>query len=193
MLPHSQKRIPRLLLTLLATGALWLTACENDLNNIKKIANMTSGLAVDTTRGVDIIYSDSAVVKGRMITPLLIKYSTDKPYDVMPDGVKVISFDEYGKENGNIVADSAVQLENENITKFYKNVVVTTADGSTFKSEEMIWDQPKKIIYSNLPVDMRKPNGDMFHGLSFKSDDKLEHPEITGMAGEFEVPENQMQ
>ena len=154
---------------------------------------MTSGSAIDTTRGVDIIYSDSAVVKGRMITPLLIKYTTEKPYDVMPDGVKVISFDKFGKEDGNIVADSAVQLENESITKFYKNVIATSIDGSVFKSEEMIWDQPKKIIYSNQPVTIIKPNGDVTYGLSFMSDDKLEHADIKGMTGQYEVPENQMQ
>jgi len=193
MLPCSQKRIPHLLLTLLATGMLWLSACENDLENIKKLANMNSGSAIDTTRGVDIIYSDSAIVKGRMKTPLLIKYFTEKPYDIMPEGVKVISFDKYGKEEGNIVADSAVQLENENITKFYKNVVATTSDGSTFKSEEMIWDQPKKIIFSNKRIEITRPNGDVTYGSRFTSDDKLEHPQIMGMTGEFEVPENQMQ
>jgi len=193
MLPYSPKRLPSLLLAVLAMGVLWLTACENDLENIKRISNMTSGEAVDTTRGVDIIYSDSAVVKGRMITPLLIKYSTEKPYDVMPEGVKVISFDKNGKEEGNIVADSAVQLENENITKFYKNVVVTTSDGTTFKSEEMIWDQPKKKFYSNRPWELRRPNGDISNGVGFESDDKLEHATWGSGTGEAEVPESQMQ
>ncbi len=193
MLPNSQKRIQRPLLTLLAIVVLWLTACENDLEKIKALANMNSGLAIDTTRGVDIIYSDSAVVKGRLITPLLIKYATEKPYDIMPEGVKVISFDKFGKEEGNIVADSAVQLENESITKFYKNVIATSADGSIFKSEEMIWDQPKKIIYSNQRVTITRPNGDVTYGLSFTSDDKLEDADIKGMTGQYEVPENQMQ
>ncbi|MFD0750882.1 LPS export ABC transporter periplasmic protein LptC [Mucilaginibacter calamicampi] len=193
MLPHSQKRITRLLITVLATGMLWFTACENDLENIKKISSMTSGEAIDTTRGVDVIYSDSAMVKGRMITPLLIKYSTAKPYDVMPDGVKVISFNKLGKEEGTIVADSGIQLENENITKFYKNVIVTTADGTTFRSEEMIWDQPKKIVYSNLRVEMHRANGDVTFGTSFISDDKLTNPSIKGATGDYSVPENQMQ
>lgn len=168
---------------------LGLAACENDLENIKKIANMTSGLPVDTTRGVDVIYSDSALVKGRMQTPLLIKYTSDKPYDVMPDGIKVILFDQYGKENGTIVADSAVQLENESITKFYKNVVATNADGSTFKSEELIWDQPKKIIYSSKPVEMRTAKGDITNGADFTSDDKLEHPRWTSGTADIEVSE----
>ena len=193
MLSHSQKRIPRLLLTVLATGVFWFTSCENDLENIKKIANMSSGLPVDTTRGVDVIYSDSAVVKGRMITRLLIKYSGDKPYDTMPEGIKVIFFDKNGKEEGNIVADSAVQLENESITKFYKNVVATSVDGKVFRSEELIWDQPKKQVYSTKRVDMTRPDGTFFTGLDFTSDDKFETPHWNQVTGEFDVPENQTQ
>jgi len=193
MLPHSQKRLPRLLLTALAAGMFWLTACENDLENIKRLSNMSSGGPIDTTRGVDVIYSDSAVVKGRMTTPLLIKYSFAKPYDVMPEGIKVIFFDKNGKEEGTIVADSAVQIENESITKFYKNVVATSVDGKVFRSEEVIWDQPKKRIYSSKRVDMTSPDGKFFTGLDFTSDDKLENPHWSRMTGEFDVPENQMQ
>jgi len=154
---------------------------------------MTSGEAIDTTRGVDVIYSDSAVVKGRMITPLLIKYSTNKPYDVMPEGIKVVFFDKNGKEEGNIVADSAVQIEEENLTKFYKNVVATSIDGKIFRTEELIWDQPKKTVYSTKRVDMTSPDGKFFTGLDFKSDDKLENPHWSRLSGEFDVPEDQAQ
>ncbi len=193
MLPDSPKHASRLHLAVLAIGMLCFAACENDLENIKKIANMSSGAAIDTTRGVDIIYSDSAVVKGRMLTPLLIKYSTQKPYDVMPDGIKVISFNKYGKEDGNIVADSAVQLEEENITKFYRNVIATTEDGTTLKTEELIWDQPKKIIYSSKPFELRKPNGDIMNGYDLMSDDKLEHPVWKSGTFDIEATDNMTQ
>lgn len=193
MLPQNPKRVPLLLLPVLATIMLCIPACENDLQQIKKISAMQSSQPVDTTRGVDVIYSDSAVVKGRLITPLLIKYSVEKPYDVMPNGVKVISFNKYGKEDGNIVADSAVQLETENITKFYKNVVITTADGTTFRSEEMIWDQPKKKIYSNKPFELLRPNGDITRGINYRGDDKLESGTWDAGTADFETPENQMQ
>ncbi len=183
----------RRFLPVLTLGVLSIAACENDLDAIKKIANMNSGLAIDTTRGVDVIYSDSAIVKGRLLTPLLIKYATEKPYDVMPNGVKVVFFDKDGKEEGTIVADSAVQLENESITKFYKNVVATSVKGDTFKSDELIWDQPKKIIYSNKPVEIHTADGNVFNGVSFKSDDKLENPEIVSGTGAGYVSENAMQ
>ena len=111
----------------------------------------------------------------------------------MPDGAKVISFDKFGKENGNIVADSAVQLENENITKFFKNVVVTNSDGSTFKSEELIWDQPKKIFYCNKPFEMLTQDGQVIRGINFKSDDKLNNATWDNGTGEFDVTESEMQ
>ncbi len=170
-----------------------LSACENDLESINKIANMNSGLAIDTTRGVDVIYSDSAIVKGRLITPLLIKYGVAKPYDVMPDGVKIILFDKKGKEQATIVADSAVQMENENLSKFYKNVTVTTADGSVFRSEELFWDQPKKKFYSNTTFEMLRANGDQQRGIKFSSADDLSNAEWESGTGEMEVPENEMQ
>ncbi len=181
-------------LSVLAFAALvFLSACENDLESIKKIANMNSGLAIDTTRGVDVIYSDSAIVKGRLITPLLIKYGVEKPYDVMPDGVKIILFDKDGKEQATIVADSAVQMEQENLSKFYKNVTVTTADGSVFRSEELFWDQPKKKFYSNTAFEMLRANGDQQRGIRFRSADDLSNAEWESGTGEMEVPENQMQ
>lgn len=186
------KRVPVLLLPVLATMLLLLSACENDLQQIKQISAMRSSQPIDTTRGVDVIYSDSAFVKGRLITPLLIKYSVEKPYDVMPDGIKVIFFDAKGKEMANIVADSAVQLENESITKFYKNVVATNTKGETFKSEELIWDQPKKIIYSSKRVDMNSPERGFMSGVDFHSDDKLEEPQWRGATGEGDVPADQM-
>jgi len=193
MLLASRRQVSNVLLASLAIIACGLQACENDLQKIKAISAMQSSLPVDTTRGVDVIYSDSAIVKGRLLTPLLIKYSTAKPYDVMPQGVKVISFDKLGKEDGNIVADSAVQLETENITRFYKNVIVTTGDGTTFRTEELIWDQPKKTFFSTKPFEMVRPNGDITQGIDFKSDDKLEHAVWKSGTADLEVPENQTQ
>ncbi len=185
------KPLWRSFLPVWAFGALLgLAACENDLESIKKIANMNSGKAIDTTRGVDVIYSDSAVVKGRLLTPLLIKYSVEKPYDVMPDGVKIFVFDKQGKESATIVADSAVQLEQENLSKFYKNVIVTTSDGSVFKSDELIWDQPQKKFYTNGTFVMTKPNGDILQGIRFRSADNLDYAEWENSTGEMEAPEN---
>jgi hypothetical protein len=187
---HSRlKQVSALFLPALLFGMLLLTACENDLKKIKEISANFVNLPIDTTRGVDVIYSDSAFVKGRMTTPIMIHYSYTKvtPYYIMPKGVKVVFYDKNILEDGNIVADSAVYREVDKLIEFYKNVVYTTSKGDTFKSDELIWDQVKKTMYSNKPVQIILKSGDVINGRNFKSDEKLQYPIMDSGTGVFDV------
>ncbi|MFD2148186.1 LPS export ABC transporter periplasmic protein LptC [Mucilaginibacter antarcticus] len=173
---YQAKQASRFILPALLFGMLFFTACENDLNKIKQVSALQLIQPIDTSRGIEIIYSDSAIVKARVISPLMIEYTTAKPYYKMPDGIKVIHYDIYAREDGNIVADSGVLRKNEKIFEFHKNVVATDAKGRTFKSDELIWDQVKKIIYSNKPVQMTNKEGDVLYSINFKSDEDFKDP-----------------
>jgi hypothetical protein len=54
------------------------------------------------------------------------------------------------KRDGNIVADTGYYYENK-LIEFRKNVVATKGR-YVYKSEELIWDQAKKQVYSNKKV-----------------------------------------
>lgn len=192
---HSRaKQVSALFLPALLTGMLLLGACENDLNKIQEISAKQVSLPIDTTRGVEVIYSDSAMVKAKMLTPLLIHHTVTNPFYIMPKGVKVIFYDKSLKESGNIVSDSAVNREKEKLIEFHKNVVATNAKGETFKSDELIWDQDKKTLYSNKPVQIISPSsGDTTNGVNFMSDDKLKHPVMKQGTAILYVPENSAQ
>jgi LPS export ABC transporter protein LptC len=187
---HSRaKQVASFFLPALLFGMLLLSACENDLNKIKEVSAKLVSQPIDTTRGVDVIYSDSAILKGIMKTPLMIHYAIAKPYYKMPNGVKVIFYDAFAKETGNIVADSGVYRYSEKLIEFHKNVVCTNDKGETFKSDELIWDQVKKTIYSNKPVQMTTPTGDIMNGIDFNSDDGLLHPIMRQGTGTIYVSE----
>lgn len=181
------KQATALILPVMLIGMVLFSACENDLNKIKEISAKQVSQPIEITTGVEVIYSDSAIVKGKMITPLLIHHSVAKPFYVMPKGVKVIFYDNDQKESSNIVADSAVQHEKEQIIEFHKNVVATNAEGDTYRSEELIWDQVKKILYSNKPVQITTANGNVMNGANLMSDDKLNHPIMGQSTGTFPV------
>jgi lipopolysaccharide assembly outer membrane protein LptD (OstA) len=157
---------------------LLFSACENDLNKVKAIAAADSTKAIDKTIGVEMIFSDSAIVKLKLTAPLSISYKDKKknPITIMPKGVKVVFYDAKIKEIGNIVADTGIQKEAEKLIIFHKNVVATNTEGTVYKSEELIYDQAKKQIYSTKNVLMTKVDGDQMTGTSFVSDDKLKHP-----------------
>jgi LPS export ABC transporter protein LptC len=169
-----QSRLKQLCIYLPAvfTGLL-LSACENDINKVKAIAAADATKPIQRTTGVDVIFSDSGIVKAQMITPLMIDYDTKvNPYSVMPKTVKVILY----AEDGNVIADTGYFYKEKSLIIFRKNVVATKGDGTVYKSEELIWDMKKKQIYSNKKVVMTKPNGDEMTGTSFLTDDKFLNP-----------------
>jgi LPS export ABC transporter protein LptC len=181
------KQVSALFFPALLFSMLFLGSCENDLNKIKEISAKFTSLPVDTTRGVEIIYSDSAIVKGKMTTPLMINYSTAVPYKIMPKGVRVDFYDVNAHEDGNIIADSGVYHDMDKRIEFYHHVVYTTAKGDTFKSDELIYDQAKKTMYSNKPVQIILAGGDVLNGINFTSDDKLLYPVMNQSTGTFNV------
>jgi LPS export ABC transporter protein LptC len=187
----------QLLLTALVTGTLLLAACENDINKIKLLSTQQTTVAVDSTTNVDVMYSDSAHVKLHMTAPLLLEHKDDKHPDkefrVMPRGIHVIFYDSLRRETGNIVADSAIQHIKSNIIEFHKNVVARNAQGDTYKSDELIWDQNDRKIYSNKVVTITSLNGNVTNGTPFTSDEKLQKPVLGHASGLYHVtdmPEN---
>jgi LPS export ABC transporter protein LptC len=163
--------------------SFFIVSCENDLKEIEKISSKSTDIPVDTSRIVEVIFSDSATVKGKLVTPLLLHHKTPKPYDEMPNGLLVIFFDENQKETNRIVADNGIRRESEKLIELRKNVVVTTQKGDVFKSEELFWDETKKIFYSNQTVNITKPDGTSITGTQFKSDQTFERPIISNATG----------
>jgi len=168
--------------------ALLLSACENDINKVKAIAAADATKPIQRTTGVTMTISDKGIVKAQLISPLLIEYATKKnPYQVMPNGVRVILYNDSLTTDGNIVADTGYYYAEKSLVVFKKNVVATRKDGATYKSEELIWDTGKKQYYSNQRVVMTKPNGDVMNATSFVSDDKLLHPVFQNATGAIQM------
>ena len=169
---------------------LLLSACENSLDDIKKVSSDDGNKPISRSMGVDVIYSDSAKVKAHLTTPLMIDHNdAGKPYTEMPKGVKIVFFDDDLKEKGTITSDYAIRREKENIIEFHKNVVATNAQGETFKSDELIDDQTKKILYSSKAVQITMSDGNVMYGTGFHSNESLYPWNIDQSTGIFHVTE----
>jgi LPS export ABC transporter protein LptC len=164
------------------------TACENDLSKVKEIELKQKG-DVEITKGAQIIYSDSAYVKAKLNTPLLYHYKTAAPYYEMPKGIEVLLFDKNLKQTTKVTSKYAIQRENEKVVQLKKNVVATNAEGSTFESEELIWDENTKKFYSNLPVTITLnkglPTQKIIHGPGFWANEDFSYYEIRQGSGVF--------
>ncbi|WP_104385136.1 LPS export ABC transporter periplasmic protein LptC [Sphingobacterium sp. HMA12] len=178
-------------------GALLLTSCEPDLKEVDRIANLKKEEAVDISRHVDIIYSDSTRVKANLTAPeMRIKHDSTEIYE-FPKSIKIIFYDENLKETQRITSDHAIRREKEKTTIFTKNVVVTMADGSVLKTEEIVYDEgakdPNKTFYNNLPVTafFKDQRGNL-SGSSFTSDKDLLHANIQNATGVVIIKDNSL-
>lgn len=165
-------------------AAISLVSCETDLKEVERIAAIQAEEPVDISHDVTVIYSDSAKVKARMTAPEMRHYNVEKPYYEFQKGVTIVLFDENGVETQRITSDYAIQKETEELTEFRRNVVITRADGSVIKTEELIHDQKENTFYNHVPIQafFKDGRGD-FMGSSFHADGNFENIEVQNSTG----------
>jgi len=186
------RRLSRLILPLVITGAFLGAGCENDLKDLQKISANEVNKPIERYKDVDIIYSDSAKVKAHMTAPLMINYKVEKPYTEMPNGVKVIFFDNNGIQNCTVVADYGLRREKEKLIELRKNVVGTNAKGDSFASDELIWDENTRQIHSTKLVHIRMADGSIADGTGFVSDENFNHWTLSNGKGDFPVSNQEL-
>lgn len=167
-------------------GIVLQFACENNLREVEKISAKKLIVPVDKSTGVEIIYSDSAHVKAKLITPELLNFKTEKPYIEMRKGVTVIFFDQNQQESSRVRSDYAIRRERESRVELKRNVVVTTIKGETFKSDELIWDETKKRFFSNKLVSITSKDN-VLHGTSFWANEDFSYYEIVQSTGDLRL------
>ncbi|WP_293301116.1 hypothetical protein [Pedobacter sp. UBA4863] len=180
--------MPNTFYFLLFTFHFLFSSCGgDDLKKVSSIAANKVTLTKDRTYGVEVIYSDSAKVKAKGYAPILDKVtpSAGGAYSEMPKGVKIYFLDDLLKNKGTITSDYAINKETERITIFRKNVVVVT-DNMTFTTEELTWDENKRL-YTSPAGTVTTKDGNVLNGTSFSAPQDFSTYSITMPSGTANV------
>ncbi len=168
-------------------GTIMLLACKNDM---KKVALLTDQKDLPEMSGenMEMIYSDSARIKYKVLTPLYYKFDKeDKKYDEFPKGIHVISYDRDGNVIGEITAKYAKQLEKEMLWEARNEVVVVNAEGAKLETDLLYWDTKNEKIYSDR-YSRLTANGQIIEGNNgFESDQNLKNPVFKNITGQVEI------
>ncbi len=176
------------ILSFLTVVMIFFSSCgEDDLKNAAAISSKKITLTKDRSYGVEVIYSDSALVKAKGYAPIYDKVTPSQgtKYNEMPEGVKIEFFDPYLQVTGNITSKYAINNETDQITIFRKNVVVIN-DQMTFTTEELTWDEKKRLFYSPNGTVVSK-DGTVFTGAQFSAPQDFSTYTIVKGAGETYV------
>ncbi len=126
---------------------LLIASCENDIKQVHLITQQNN-MPIETGKGLEILYSDSAQIKVKITTPELNRFQSPKPYTELPKGVHINFFDEKMNVTSTLTSKYALRKETEKIMEARKDVVVVNAKGEKLFTEHLIWDEKTGKIYS---------------------------------------------
>lgn len=114
-----------------------------------------------------IYYSDSAKVKIKMDTPVLLRFgSGDEEY---PKGLFLEFYDKEGKPNATLEADYCYYTKKDDLFKATGNVKIKNLEkGDQLDTEELFWNRKKEEVFTDKPVAIRK-DGDLHYGEGLKA------------------------
>lgn len=168
---------------LLPFVCLFAFSCENDINEVNALFSKKE-TQVETATGVEMLYSDSAILELRIVTPKMLRHFKEKdPFQEFPEGLTIDFFDDKGKEvTARMTARYAERFENSNKFIVQDSVVWRSQKGEQLETEELIWEEQEDRVHTNKFVVVRR-EGEIIYGHGFDSNKDFTRWKIRAIEG----------
>lgn len=174
-----------LLLTLVCAS---LSACKEKVKSHPAIFT-DDDVAVEIGKEVEILYSDSAVVKVRVLGPVLHNYTAaNDPKQVFTEGIDVTFYDNTGKETSHLVAKKAVREQGRKIITARDSVVLTTIKKEVLETEELVWDERLEKLSTQKFVKVTSPD-EVIYGFGLEANQDFTYWKILVPQGRIATKE----
>jgi len=178
----------------LSFALLSLTACENDIAEVNTVTSaLREQLPLETGKNVEMLYSDSAIVRAKLNTPQMDRYMGKKNYMEMPKGMLVIFYNEAGKEENRLKADYGIGYDNGkgmDRMEAKRNVQVINEKGDKLETEELTWNAGTKEIFTDKFVKITTKE-EVIWGEGLKANEDFSKYEITHPQGVIQVDDKE--
>lgn len=169
-----------------AMGIGVLFACGNPKKELRQVFTQDD-VAVEVGREVEILYSDSAVVRVRVTGPLLHNYSgRDKPRQEFPEGIKMDFLGPDLTVRSVLTAKNASRFQTEGRIVARDSVVLTTVKQEKLETEELLWDEKTAKIRTDKFVKVSQP-GEIIYGFGLEAEQDFSYWRILVPKGRIKV------
>lgn len=176
-------------LHILLTCAILVMAflsCSEQKEHTAPAVYAKDSAAVMTTYGINMLISDSGVIKYRIVTERSVTNQNINPKRTIFDkGLFLTQFDEKFHVQSYIQCDTAYRYEELRLFELRGRVRIQTKDGVIFRGEELFWDQNKHEYYSNKYSYFETPERTL-EGKYFRSDENMRKYYVSNSKGSFE-------
>jgi len=171
------------------SGCFFICSCSNNYQEVQNLAKKR--IPVDKALNVESYLSQDGLVKAKLTAPLMIRaIISDTPKTEFPQSLHVDFYDSI-KIESRLFAKYGLYYNTKRLVFLRDSVVVFNMTGDTLRCEELWWDQNKELIYTNVPVHIRKPD-EKIDGTGLVADQNFTHWTITNAKGPINVPDSSL-
>jgi LPS export ABC transporter protein LptC len=179
-------------LLFIALIACLLTACKNDIEQVRAITDKNIH-PVQTSHNAVYTFSEKGKKQTRLEATLLeqIQPEGDEDYMLASNGFSMIFFDANALEEARITAKFGKYEEKKKTLTAWESVVLTNKAGERLETEELIYLQDSARIVSDKEVTIILTGGTVLHGRGLESNDSFTKYRIIQPTGDIVVEESQ--
>lgn len=173
---------------------IMLLSCENRIEDINSVTDWNK-LPVISAKDVEILYSDSAIVKAKLIAKELYEHekTEDKEaYVEFPKGIEILFYNKFKTIESKLSCKYAIYNKSTNLFESRNDVEIYNFETKErLNTEQMFWDEKKEIIYSDHFTKITRDNNDVTYGENgFTSDQTFTSYTIIGGGGTYYTQED---
>ena len=152
----------KFVLAIVFTMSIFISACKNDERAIEDWSKKK--VMVDVGKNIEGYLSQEGKVKARLASPLMLKYETDTVYALFPKTLHVDFYNDSSKIETRLDSKHGKYFETLNKVYLWDSVIVINVKGDTLKSNDLWWDQNKKLFYTDNYAEYRTKDKQIFPG-----------------------------
>lgn len=165
---------------------LLASACGNRNDSVRSLTISPKG-PVMSAKNIVVIFSDSGRLQAKLFGKVVNRYSTPQTMTEFPKGLKIIMYDSVMNVKTTIDADYGKRMENQRIMEARGHVVVrNVAENKQLETEQLTWDENRRLIFSSVPVKITTNNMILF-GDGLESNENFSRYNIKNPHGQMMV------
>jgi LPS export ABC transporter protein LptC len=169
----------------------FLGSCQTNRDKVLAFGNKKI-IPSQTGKNITMFYSDSTILKIKLITPLMLMYDkgVKEPFTVLPNGV-FVKFFEDGKESTSLKGNYAIRYEITQKMIIKYNVEIINLKGEKLNTESLVWDEQKRKITTDAYVKITTAKEEIT-GTGLEANQDFSQYEIKNVIGKINIEENDL-
>ena len=174
----------RSLIMSIAFAVAMLMSCKNDIEVISSLTNIDNWPS-QTIVNLETIYTDSAKIQLIVKSKLVETYNQEEDsYLEFPKGLEVFFYDKNEKVESQLSAKYAIYHKADQLWEAKDSVVVINANDEILNTEQLFWDENKKLIYTSKFVSITTTN-EIIYGEGMEANENFTNWKIMKVKGTF--------